>query len=91
METGASRNYEIWQDKDKSREDQVAEKEIEEKVDPMKALENRVLDSQREMADLDNLDEIKAMNEKKVWANLENVQLPADYTLWIKLRMTSTT
>ena len=30
--------------------------------DPMKALENRVLESQREMADLDNLEEIKAMN-----------------------------
>jgi Family of unknown function (DUF572). len=32
------------------------------KKDPMKALENRVLASQREMADMDNLDEIKAMN-----------------------------
>ena len=34
------------------------------KEDPMKALENRVLDSQREMADLDNLEEIKAMNAR---------------------------
>jgi len=32
----------------------------------MKALENRVLDSQREMQDLDNLEEIKAMNRRHI-------------------------
>jgi hypothetical protein len=30
----------------------------------MKALENRVLDSQKEMADMDNLEEIRAMNAR---------------------------
>lgn len=64
MESGATRNYEIWHDKTKSNTQEEQDEEYEESLDPMKALENRVLDSQREMADLDNLDEIKAMNKK---------------------------
>jgi hypothetical protein len=62
MESGATRNYEVYKDKEKTEEHEVAQKEEEEKEDPMKALENRVLESQREMQDLDNLEEIKAMN-----------------------------
>merc|ERR1719410_2226419 len=74
MENGATRNYEIWHDKEKSTDDQIQAEEFEEAIDPMKALENRVLDSQREMADLDNLDEIKAMNKKhlQMLANKNN-------------------
>ncbi len=64
MESGGSRNYEVYRDKKKTEEELAAEKEKDEKEDPMKALENRVLDSQREMADLDNLEEIRAMNRK---------------------------
>lgn len=62
MESGATRNYEVYKDKEKTEEEGLAQKEEEEKEDPMKALENRVLESQREMQDLDNLEEIKAMN-----------------------------
>ncbi len=64
MENGGTRNYEVYKDKEKTEEELAAEKEKDEKEDPMKALENRVLDSQREMADLDNLEEIRAMNRK---------------------------
>lgn len=64
MESGGTRNYEVYKDKEKTEESSAMEKEKEEKIDPMKALENRVLDSQREMADLDNLEEIKAMNRR---------------------------
>lgn len=64
MESGGTRNYEVYKDKEKTEEEIAAEKEKDEKEDPMKALENRVLDSQREMADLDNLEEIRAMNRK---------------------------
>jgi Saf4/Yju2 protein len=64
METGGTRNYEVYKDKEKTEEESALEKEEEEKDDPMKALENRVLDSQREMADLDNLAEIQAMNRR---------------------------
>ena len=66
MESGGTRNYEVYKDKAKTEEQSALEKEEEEKVDPMKALENRVLDSQREMADLDNLEEIKAMNKRHI-------------------------
>ncbi|CAJ1944445.1 unnamed protein product [Cylindrotheca closterium] len=64
MESGGTRNYEVYKDKEKTEGEAVIEKEEEEKIDPMKALENRVLDSQREMADLDNLEEIRAMNRR---------------------------
>ena len=64
MENGGTRNYEVYKDKEKTEEEMAAEKEKTEKEDPMKALENRVLESQREMADLDNLEEIRAMNRK---------------------------
>jgi Saf4/Yju2 protein len=66
MESGGTRNYEVYKDKAKTEEETAVEKEKEEKEDMMKALENRVLDSQREMADLDNLEEIKAMNKRHV-------------------------
>jgi hypothetical protein len=62
MESGGTRNYEVYKDEDKKEESAAADKEQAEKEDPMKALENRVLDSQKEMADMDNLEEIKAMN-----------------------------
>lgn len=64
MESGGTRNYEVYKDKAKTEEESALEKDKEEKEDPMKALENRVLDSQREMADLDNLEEIRAMNRR---------------------------
>ena len=74
MESGATRNYEVHKDREKSNADMESEKATEEKEDPMKALENRVLASQREMADLDNLDEIKAMNMRglKMMSNLQS-------------------
>lgn len=62
MESGGTRTYEVHKDKKRIMEEVEADGERLEKEDPMKALENRVLASQKEMADLDNLDEIKAMN-----------------------------
>jgi hypothetical protein len=64
MESGGTRNYEVYKENAKTEESATTEQEEEEKIDPMKALENRVLDSQREMADLDNLEEIRAMNRR---------------------------
>jgi Saf4/Yju2 protein len=66
MESGGTRNYEIQKDKVATEEEVAIEQEKEEKEDPMKALENRVLESQSEMADLDNLEEIKAMNARHI-------------------------
>lgn len=66
MESGGTRNYEVYKDKEQQEDEAEKDKEEEEKIDHMKALENRVLDSQREMADLDNLEEIKAMNRRHI-------------------------
>lgn len=66
MESGGCRTYEVHKDQKKVEEEIILEDAKTEKEDPMKALENRVLQSQREMKDMDNLDEILAMNRKHV-------------------------
>jgi len=65
-ESGGTRTYEVHKDQKKTEEEIVEQDAKTEKEDPMKALENRVLQSQREMKDIDNLDEILAMNRKHV-------------------------
>lgn len=66
MESGGTRNYEVWHDERRTNEEIERKFEEEEKLDSMKALENRVLESQREMAELDELEEIQAMNKRHV-------------------------
>ena len=66
MESGGTRNYEVWHDKDKTNKAFEEQAEEEEKMDSMKALENRVAESQREIAELDALEEIQAMNKRHV-------------------------
>ncbi|GMH69735.1 hypothetical protein TrRE_jg5874 [Triparma retinervis] len=72
MESGATRNYEIWKDKNKTVEDEKEGKEEEEEMDAMKALENRVEESRREVEEQDRLEEIKALNSRHV--RMENVE-----------------
>jgi len=64
MESGGTRNYEVWHDESKANAENEKNVEEEEKLDSMKALENRVAESQREMAEMDALEEIRAMNER---------------------------
>ena len=64
MESGGTRNYEVWHDESKTNAENEKSVEEDEKLDSMKALENRVAESQREMAELDALEEIRAMNER---------------------------
>jgi hypothetical protein len=63
-ESGATRNFEIWKENDAVISEDAKEREMEEKLDAMKALENRTLDSKIEMDVLDALDEIKAINQR---------------------------
>jgi Saf4/Yju2 protein len=69
MESGGTRNYEIQRDKADTEAKQMEFTEQEKALNPMKALENRVVESQKEMADLDNLEQIRAMNARhvKLW------------------------
>eukprot|EP00581_Thalassiosira_minuscula_P015831 CAMPEP_0183715384 /NCGR_PEP_ID=MMETSP0737-20130205/9627_1 /TAXON_ID=385413 /ORGANISM="Thalassiosira miniscula, Strain CCMP1093" /LENGTH=345 /DNA_ID=CAMNT_0025944475 /DNA_START=38 /DNA_END=1075 /DNA_ORIENTATION=- len=66
MESGGTRNYEVWHDENKTNAEFEKQTEEDEKMDSMKALENRVAESQREMAELDALEEIRAMNQRHV-------------------------
>ncbi len=63
-EHGASRNFEPWrEEKAVEEEDRLAKLE-EEENNPMKALENRTIDSKREMEVLDALQDIRARNAR---------------------------
>jgi hypothetical protein len=61
-ERGATRNYEPWRDETKAFMEMKEDREKTEEHNPMLALENRTLDSKREMDILDALDEIKTKN-----------------------------
>lgn len=63
-EHGASRNFEPWREERIAGEEKQLQKELEEENNPMKALENRTLDSKREMDILDALDEIRTRNAR---------------------------
>ena len=62
-EHGASRNFEPWRDEKAEEEDRLAKLE-EEENNPMKALENKTIDSKREMDILDALQDIRARNAR---------------------------
>ncbi|KAN0032044.1 hypothetical protein ACTFIV_005917 [Dictyostelium citrinum] len=62
-ESGATRNYEPWKETDEEKANRMT-KEQEEEQDAMIALENRTLESKREMEMLDALEEIKSLNSR---------------------------
>jgi len=66
MESGGKRTFEYTRETQKAEADEEAEKIKEAKDDPLRALEQRVLDSQREMAEIDQLEDILAANAKHV-------------------------
>ena len=68
-EHGAQRNFEPWREAvgEETEEEMLARiqrAEEEEKEDPMKSLENRTIDSKREMDILDKLQEIRGRNAR---------------------------
>ncbi|KAI0670719.1 hypothetical protein C8Q78DRAFT_1070248 [Trametes maxima] len=63
-EHGASRNFEPWRDEKAVEEEDRLAKLEEEENNPMKALENRTVDSKREMDILDALQDIRARNAR---------------------------
>ncbi|XP_050367795.1 uncharacterized protein LOC126786120 [Argentina anserina] len=62
VEAGARRNLEPWRNEDVVKEEQ--KRESEEMGDAMKSLENRTLDSKREMDNLAALDELNSMQSR---------------------------
>ncbi|XP_028125139.1 splicing factor YJU2-like isoform X3 [Camellia sinensis] len=82
VESGASRNFEPWRAKDEEADKEKQKRETEEMGDAMKSLENRTLDSKREMDILAALDEVKSMKSRQatisVDAMLEVLQRSAE-------------
>ena len=71
VEAGATRNYEAGKEASKLAEEVRRRKEEEEKGDAMKALENRTLDSKRELEMVNALDEMKALRSRHERVDLE--------------------
>lgn len=70
-EHGATRNFEPWRDNDKPKADVNKitiilsdDEDSEPEIDPMKALEQRTIESQREMEILDALQDIRTRNAR---------------------------
>lgn len=63
-EKGCSRNFEPWRERSEENAKALKERAEEEKNDSMKTLENRTMESKREMDILDALDEIRAINQR---------------------------
>lgn len=72
-EHGVSRNFEPWREEGAESEELRKQQEEEEEYDPMKALENRTLDSKREMDILDALDEIRTRNARSERVDVDDV------------------
>ncbi len=72
-ESGCTRNFEAWREKEKVEEELVKEKEADEEGDAMRALEARTADSKNEMDILDALDEMRAQNARHEQVDVDNV------------------
>ena len=72
-EHGASRNFESWREEKTANEEQSYRKQMEEMLDPMKALENKTYDSKREVDILEALDEIQTRNAMHARADVNEV------------------
>ncbi|XP_024967383.1 coiled-coil domain-containing protein 94 [Cynara cardunculus var. scolymus] len=81
VESGAARNFEPWRAEDEVVDEEQRKRDAEEMGDAMKSLENRTLDSKREMDILSALDEMKSMKSRhasvSVDAMLEALQRSA--------------
>jgi hypothetical protein len=71
VESGASRNYEPWRAEDEVVDKDKQKRDAEEMGDAMKSLENRTLDSKREMDIIAALDEMKSMKSRHATVSVD--------------------
>ncbi|KAH0913065.1 hypothetical protein HID58_036386 [Brassica napus] len=71
VESGASRNYEPWRAEDEVLDKEQQKRDAEEMGDAMKSLENRTLDSKREMDIIAALDEMKSMKSRHATVSVD--------------------
>eukprot|EP00897_Mesotaenium_endlicherianum_P010715 jgi/Mesen1/9672/ME000674S09279 len=73
MESGASRNFEPWRATDEAVDAAQKKRDKEEMGDSMKSLENRTLDSKREMDIMAALDEMKSMRARQAHVDTDDM------------------
>eukprot|EP00262_Sarcandra_glabra_P007691 TRINITY_DN20601_c0_g1_i1.p1 TRINITY_DN20601_c0_g1~~TRINITY_DN20601_c0_g1_i1.p1 ORF type:complete len:341 (+),score=87.73 TRINITY_DN20601_c0_g1_i1:226-1248(+) len=73
VESGATRNFEPWRAEDEEAEKEKRKRDSEEMGDAMKSLENRTLDSKREMDILAALDEMKSMKSRHATVSIDEM------------------
>jgi RNase P subunit RPR2 len=71
-EHGAKRNFEPWREEEQVTEAMKIKRQLEEENNPLKALENKAIDSKREIDIAEGLDELRTVN-----ARLEHVNTDA--------------
>ncbi|XP_022159231.1 coiled-coil domain-containing protein 94 homolog [Momordica charantia] len=80
VESGATRNFEPWREEDEASEKEKHKRNAEEMGDPMKSLENRTLDSKREMDILAALDEMKSMKSRHATVSIDSMLMALQQT-----------
>ncbi|XP_071725969.1 uncharacterized protein [Rutidosis leptorrhynchoides] len=73
VESGAARNFEPWRAEDEVGEEEQRKRDAEEMGDAMRSLENRTLDSKREMDILSALDEMKSMKSRHAHVSVDSM------------------
>ncbi|XP_078524392.1 splicing factor YJU2 [Lissotriton helveticus] len=87
MEHGATRNFQAEKLLEEDEKRQQREREEEELNNPMKVLENRTKDSKLEMEVLENLQELKELNQRQATVDFESMlQKYKDYEEEMKRR-----
>uniref|UniRef100_A0A2N9FD14 Splicing factor YJU2 n=1 Tax=Fagus sylvatica TaxID=28930 RepID=A0A2N9FD14_FAGSY len=84
VESGASRNYEPWREEDEAAETNKQKRDNEEMGDAMKSLENRTLDSKREMDIIAALDEMKSMKSRHATVSVDAMLEALQHTAAVK-------
>ncbi|KAJ4762058.1 Coiled-coil domain-containing protein [Rhynchospora pubera] len=73
VESGASRNFEPWRHQDKAAENEKRKRDAEEMGDAMKSLENKAMDSKKDMDILAALEEMRSMKSRHATVSLEDM------------------
>ncbi|KAJ4749831.1 Coiled-coil domain-containing protein [Rhynchospora pubera] len=73
VESGASRNFEPWRDQDEAAENEKRKRDAEEMGDAMKSLENKALDSKKDMDILAALEEMRSMKSRHATVSFEDM------------------
>ncbi|KAJ4763029.1 Coiled-coil domain-containing protein [Rhynchospora pubera] len=73
VESGASRNFEPWRDQDEAAENEKRKRDAEEMGDAMKSLENKAVDSKKDMDILAALEEMRSMKSRHATVSFEDM------------------